>query len=53
MVMVHPLVQDPAQMVDGQRHQKVEALPPQRTDEPLAQRISLRALWGCFEDLES
>ena len=40
-------------MVRCQRNQKVEALPPQRADKPLTQRIRLRTPWGCFEHLES
>src|SRR4029450_2336996 len=40
-------------MVCAQWNQKVEALPPQRADKPLAERIRLRTLGGCFEHLES
>ena len=31
---------------------KIHALPPQRTNEPLAERIRLRALWRRFQDSE-
>ena len=40
-------------MVCAQRNQKVDALPPQRADKPLAQRIGLRTLWWCFENPEA
>src|SRR5215472_17169176 len=43
VVMGYPLAQDPSHMVCGEWNQKVEALPPQRADKPLAERIGLRS----------
>ena len=40
-------------MVDRQRDNTVQTFPPQRADEPLTERISLRTLGWRFEDLES
>src|SRR6266853_6647374 len=53
VVMGHPLAQDPSHMVCAQRNQKVEALPPQRADKPLAERVRLWTLGRRFEDSES
>src|SRR5215471_4514013 len=53
IIMAYPLVEESAQMGRCQRNQQVEALPPQRADKPLTQRIGLRTLWGCFQHLES
>ena len=39
-----------AQVVLSQGDHEVQALPPQRADEPLAQGIGLRALRRRFED---
>ena len=45
-------MQDLSQVVFGEGYEVIQALPPQCTDEPLAQGIRLRTLrWG-FEDLE-
>jgi len=40
-------------MVDPQRNNTVQTFPPQRADEPLAERISLWTLGRRLEDLES
>jgi hypothetical protein len=53
VVMGYPLAQDPSQMVCAQRNQQVEALPPQRADKPLTERIRLRTLGRRFENSES
>ena len=42
-------MQDLSQVVFGEGYHIIQALPPQRTDEPLAQGIRLRALGWRFE----
>ena len=42
-------MQDLSQVVFGAGNHIIQALPPQRTDKPLAQGIRLRALWRRFE----
>src|SRR5437016_13282335 len=41
-VMQHPCLYDALQVVLGKRDYKIETFPPQRADEPLAERIGLR-----------
>ena len=48
----YPLVQETPQVVPGQRDQKVQAFPPQRAQQPLAERIGLGAPHWSFEHPE-
>jgi hypothetical protein len=50
IVMAHPLVQDAAQVVCCQGDQKVQALSPQRAQEPLTQGIGLGTPHRCLQD---
>jgi hypothetical protein len=47
VVVDHPLFQDPSEVVLRQRNEEVQALPPDRPDEPLAEGVGLRGPdWG-------
>jgi hypothetical protein len=47
IIVCGPRVQQTSQVVFGQRDDEIQAFPPQRTDEPLAEGIRLRTLgWG-------
>ena len=47
IIMWHPLVQETLQVVLGEREQKIQAFPPERTQEPLTEGISLgTSHWG-------
>ena len=52
IVMVYPRVQEVVQVMFGQRDHEIEAFPPQRADEPLAEGIRLGTPRRCFEDLQ-
>jgi hypothetical protein len=52
-IMRYPCGQKTLHMVCRQRDYKVQAFPPQRTDEPLAEGIGLGALWWRFEDSQA
>ena len=45
-----PIVEQHAQVVLSQRDHEIQALPPQRADEPLTQGVGLRTLWRRFHD---
>jgi hypothetical protein len=53
IIMRYPCGEETLHMVDRQRDNTVQTFPPQRADEPLTERISLRTLGWRFEDLES
>src|SRR6267142_6490908 len=53
VVMAHPCVQDMAQVVRAQRDQNVQALPPERAQEPFTQGIRLGTAHRCFQDPET
>jgi hypothetical protein len=53
IVVWHPLVQETSQVRLGERDQKIQAFPPQRADEPLADRVGLRALRRCGQEPQS
>jgi hypothetical protein len=45
-------VQETPQVVLGERDHEVQAFPPQRAQEPLAERVGLRTPHRCFQDPE-
>ena len=47
--MGHPGVEQASQVVFGERDHAIQALPPQRADEPFAEGVRLRALGRRFE----
>ena len=49
VIMWHPYVQQTPEMVLGQWNDKVQTLPPQRAQEPFAQRVRLRCLRRRFQ----
>src|SRR5438132_4212865 len=51
-VMQHPCLYDALQVVLGKRDYKIETFPPQRADEPLAERIGLRSPHRRLEHLQ-
>jgi hypothetical protein len=53
VIVRRPLVQQTSQVVFGQRDHKIQAFPPQRADEPLAEGIRLGALGWCLEHPET
>ena len=52
VVMQYPCVQQAPQVALSEWYQQIQALPPERADEPLAERIGLRTLGRRFEDPE-
>jgi len=51
--MGYPCGQETLHMVRRQRDHKVQAFPPQRADEPLAEGMGLGTLRWCFEDSQA
>ena len=49
--MWHPLAHDASEVMLAERDQTVQALPPQRAEQPLAERIRLGTLRRGFQDL--
>src|SRR5712692_9502489 len=52
VIMWNPFVQQASQVARREWYQKIQALPPQRADEPLAERIGLGTLGRRFENPE-
>ena len=52
IVMRHPGVEQASQVVFCERDDEIQALPPQRADEPFAEGVRLRTLGWCFQHLE-
>src|SRR5215510_7112481 len=50
--MRHPRVEQASQVVFCEREDAIQALPPQRADEPFAEGVRLRTLGWCFQHLE-
>ena len=50
MIMPDPCVQQTSQVVLAEGNQEVQALPPQRAQEPLTQGIGLGTPHRCFQD---
>jgi hypothetical protein len=50
--MQYPFGQQAPQVALSERYQQIQALPPERADEPLAERMGLRTLGRRFEDPE-
>ena len=48
--MEHSCVQQTSQVICCEGHDRSHALLPQRTNEPLAERMRLRALWRCLHN---
>ena len=47
VIMLHPLLEQTSEVVLGERDHEVQALPPQRAQEPLTQGIRLGTVhWG-------
>ena len=51
--MAYPLGEDVPHMGCREGNQVIQAFPPQRADEPLAERIGLGALRWSFEDAQA
>src|SRR5918996_5925213 len=49
-MMAYPCIEEAAQVVLGERDQKVQAFTPERTQESLTQGIRLGTPWWRFED---
>jgi hypothetical protein len=52
VIMAHPCMQEAAQVVLGERDEKVQAFMPARPQEPLTEGIRLGTPWQRVEDLQ-